>query len=93
MLRADETDVLLAIRVTTRAAKDAVVGERAGRLRVSVRAAPTEGEANAAIVKVLAKALSVPKSSVAIVRGARGREKSVRVRGLSVEAARARLNL
>ena len=92
MLRADETDVTLAIRVTTRAAKDAVTGERAGRLTVSVRAAPTEGEANAAVVKVLAKALGVPPSSVAIVRGARSREKSVRINGLSVESARARLS-
>lgn len=91
MFRADDTDVLLAIRVTTRAAKDAIMGEREGRLALSVRAAPTDGEANAAVIKVLAKAFDVSKSSVILERGARGREKSVRIVGLSVEKARARL--
>ncbi len=93
MIRDDNADVLLAIRVTTRASKDAITGEREGRLTLSVRAAPTDGEANASVIKVLAKALGVPKSSVELVRGARGREKSVRVRGLSADEVKARLDL
>ena len=92
MFRADDTDVLLAIRVTTRSAKDAVTGERDGRLTLCVRAAPTDGEANVAVVKVLSKTFGVAKSSVTIERGARGREKSVRIAGLSLEAAQARLD-
>ena len=92
-MRADATDATLAIRVTTRAAKNAVTGERDGRLTLSVRAAPTDGEANAAVIQVLAKALGVPKSNVQIVRGARSREKSVRICGLGADEARARLVL
>lgn len=91
MLRDDNADVLLAIRVTTRAGKNAIIGEREGRLLLSVRAAPTDGEANARVIKVLAKTLGVPKSSVELVRGARGREKSVRVCGLNADEVRARL--
>ncbi len=91
MIRDDNADVLIAIRVTTRAGKDAVTGEREGRLTLSVRAAPTDGEANASVIKVLAKAMGVPKSSVELVHGARGREKSVRVCGLNAEEVRARL--
>lgn len=92
MFRDDDTDVLLAIRVTTRAAKDGVTGQREGRLTLSVRTAPTDGEANVSVIKVLAKTFGVSKSSVVIERGARGREKSVRIIGLSAEAARARLD-
>lgn len=51
----------------------------AGELRVRVRAAPADGAANAALLEVLSEALDVPRSSISLVRGARGRSKLVRV--------------
>ncbi len=51
------------------------------RLAVRVSARPAEGEANKAVEALLAKAFGVPKGRVAIVRGERGREKTVRVEG------------
>jgi len=73
------------IRVHTRAQHD-VVGGRYGRddpptLVVRVRAAPTEGLANAACVKALAAAFGVPRNGVKIVTGARARSKVVDVQG------------
>lgn len=60
---------ILAIKVRTRAAKPGVerTGER--EYRVSVKAAPMKGEANAEVVKLLASYLNVPRSSLTIIRG------------------------
>jgi uncharacterized protein (TIGR00251 family) len=83
----------LAIRLTPRADRDALSpGAAPGEpLRARVTAPPVDGQANAALVKLVAKALGVPKSRVAIVRGQGARDKVVRVEGLSPDDAHARL--
>jgi uncharacterized protein YggU (UPF0235/DUF167 family) len=48
---------------------------------VRVRALPEDGAANAALIAVLAKALKLPKSSLALDSGGKGRVKSVRATG------------
>jgi len=68
-----------------------VVGVEGGALKVRLSAPPVEGAANRALVKLLAKALGVARSRVEIVRGARSRNKLVRVAGLRAEELRARL--
>jgi len=55
-----------------------------------VTAPPAGGEANAAVCKLVAKSLGVPKSSVAVVRGGASRHKLVEVSGTTdadIEAA------
>ena len=86
----------LAVRLTPGAAADRIDGwdvDAEGRpvLKVRVRARPVEGEANAALVQLLAKALRVPKSAVALARGGQSRTKIISVAGLSDEDLRARL--
>jgi len=61
-------------------------------LKVRVRARPVEGEANEALVKLLAKALGVPRSSVHVMRGAQSRLKMIAVDNLDDEAVRTRLS-
>jgi uncharacterized protein YggU (UPF0235/DUF167 family) len=51
-------------------------------LRVRVSAPPVEGRANAALERLLAGALGVPKSAVRVVSGAHAREKLVAFEGL-----------
>lgn len=58
---------------------------------VKLTAPPVEGQANAALVRLLARLLDVAPSAVAVVRGAAGREKLVRVGGMRAADARARL--
>lgn len=70
------------VLVTPRASRERIgplVGER---LKVAVTAPPVEGEANAALVAVLARALGVPRAAVSIVRGDGSRRKTVRVVGV-----------
>jgi len=70
------------VRVTPRASRNAVAvtpGDPPA-IRVRVTAAPERGRANAAVIKLLAKALGVPRSRLELLRGATGRDKTFRVR-------------
>ncbi len=74
------------MRLTPRGGRDAIEGwqtDSAGRefLKARVRAIAEEGKANAALVALLAKELDVPRSTVAIMSGAKARLKIVNVRG------------
>ena len=80
------------MRVSPRASRDAVGGEREGALLVRVTAAPVEGAANDALARLLARVLHVPASAVEVRHGASGREKLLHVAGLDAQALRARLS-
>lgn len=67
------------IRVIPRARRNEIDGERAGRLLVRTTAVPTDGRANEAVRKLLARHYGVPVSAVELVAGERSRDKTVRV--------------
>ena len=84
------------VRLTPGASSDRIDGwdsDAEGRpvLKARVRARPVEGEANAALLKLLAKSLGVPKSAVTLDRGGQSRTKMISVAGLSDDELRARL--
>lgn len=86
----------LAVKLTPGAAADRIDGwdvDAGGRpvLKVRVRARPVEGEANEALIKLLAKTLGVPKSALVLERGGQSRTKMVGVDGLSEPELKARL--
>ena len=70
---------LLEVRVQPRARRNEVVEQAGGVLRVRVTAAPEGGEANRAVIALLAEALGVAPSRIALVRGATSRDKLFRV--------------
>lgn len=77
----------LAVRLTPRGGRDALEGwieDEAGRpvLKARVSAAPTDGQANTALVRLIAGALGLPKSAVAIASGETSRLKILRVENL-----------
>jgi hypothetical protein len=74
---------LLRLRVQPRARRDEVVGERDGAVVVRITAPPAEGRANEALRRLVADLAGVPRGAVEIVRGAAGREKLVRVAGMT----------
>ena len=66
----------LRVRVTPRASRDAVDGfDAEGVLRLRVATAPADGAANAAVVKLLSRALELPSRDVVLVSGATARQK------------------
>lgn len=48
-----------------------------GELTVYLRAKPHDGEANAALIKLLAKFFNVPKTTIKITRGLKSRQKTI----------------
>lgn len=82
----------LRVRVTPRGARDAIDGfGDDGVLRVRVAAAPADGKANDAVVRLIAKAAGVPPSRVQVSAGASARIKTIAVEGVSEAELRARL--
>ncbi|MCV6823735.1 MULTISPECIES: DUF167 domain-containing protein [Halocynthiibacter] len=68
----------ITVRVTPKASRN-MVKQEGETLRVYVTTVPENGKANAAVQKLLAKALGVPKSSLTLVRGATSRDKTFRI--------------
>ncbi|HXA72537.1 MAG TPA: DUF167 family protein [Stellaceae bacterium] len=78
--------VRLAVRLTPKASAERIVGladEADGGvvLKVAVTAPPEGGKANAALLKLLARAFRLPARDFAVVRGASDRRKIVAVTG------------
>jgi uncharacterized protein YggU (UPF0235/DUF167 family) len=70
------------VRLTPRGGVDRVDGVIDGVLRARVAAPPVDGAANAALLRLIADELEVPRRDVRLVSGAAGRTKVVAVDGL-----------
>ena len=69
--------IRFAVHLTPRSGADAIEGARDWVLHVRVRAAPADGAANEALLRLLADTLLVPRSSLSLVSGARSRRKLI----------------
>lgn len=92
--RAIATDpTTLHVRVTPRGSRDALEGWRNGVLHVRLAAAPVEGKANVALIRLLAKTAGVAAGKVRIVSGERGRDKRLAFDGIEAGTLAARLGI
>ena len=76
----------LTVRLTPRGGRDALGGLRAdeagqAQLLARVSSPPVDGAANAALVKLVAKTLRIPKSAVTITAGETSRIKTLNIAG------------
>lgn len=71
----------ISVKVHPRSRQERVEQAAEGEFEAWVREPPEGGEANRALVELLAYHFSVPKSEVRIVRGAASRRKLVEVGG------------
>jgi uncharacterized protein YggU (UPF0235/DUF167 family) len=90
--RGDGVDLF--VRLTPKSATDALEGaataaDGGAHLKARVRAVPEKGAANAALERLLAKALGVPASAVGVVAGGTSRLKTVRIAGDPASLAKA----
>jgi uncharacterized protein len=83
--------VSFAVKVHPRAKRNAITGELGDALKVSVTSPPIDGRANQACIEFFAKLLKVPRSSVTIASGQTGRNKVIRVAGMSADELRKRI--
>ena len=68
----------LAVRVTPGARTEGLAVSK-GVLQAKVRAKPQDGAANAAVMRLVAKALGLPMSRVELLRGDRSRDKLLKI--------------
>ncbi|MDU6925096.1 DUF167 family protein YggU [Franconibacter helveticus 513] len=71
--------LVLRLYIQPKASRDAIVGEHGDELKVAITAPPVDGQANAHLLKFLAKQFRVAKSQVIIEKGELGRHKQVRI--------------
>jgi len=85
--------VRVEVRVTPKASRDHFLGiaaepDGANVIRVAIAAPATEGHANDALLRYLAKEWGLPKRAIELVTGATGRRKALKIEGDPVRLVR-----
>ncbi len=81
----------LRLRVVPGASRSSVVGRHGDAWKVRVAAPPERGAANAAVLRLLEDALSVPRGTITIVSGHVARDKIVELKGFEPAEIESRL--
>jgi uncharacterized protein len=76
---------LVGIRLNPGSSREKIVSVEDDGIRLAVAAAPVDGKANESMIRLLLKALDIPKSSISIRKGATSRNKLVEVAGMTKE--------
>lgn len=69
--------MIVNIRVIPRARRNQITVDTDGTVRVHTTAAPADGAANEAVIKMLAEHFKVPKTSINIICGSTSRNKVI----------------
>jgi len=83
--------LVLAVKVVPGASRDRVAGAYGGGIKVTVSRPAHGGEANAAVIKLLARTLGLAAGDIQIIHGRGSPRKEVLIRGISAVLARQRL--
>jgi uncharacterized protein len=83
--------VRFTVRLTPRSSVDRIEGIGGGVLKIRIKAAPLDGRANAALIKLLAKTLRVQQRDIRITVGESSRTKIIEIVGLDPQQAENRL--
>jgi hypothetical protein len=73
----------LSVRVVTRSPREGVAGYEGGVVRIRLSAPPVEGRANEALIRFLAGTLGISRRQVSLHCGESGRNKIVRIEGVT----------
>ena len=86
MINYSEKDgkLIFRVRVVPRSSRSEIVGEHDGALRVRLTSPPVEGAANAALIRILARAFDVSPSAVEIISGQTSKTKIVSIGGSGI---------
>jgi uncharacterized protein len=78
-----EASTSVRLRVSPGARRSEVVGRHGDGWKVRVTAPPEDGRANEAVLGLLAERLDLPRKALSLVSGHGGRDKVVRMAGIS----------
>ena len=71
--------LVLRLYIQPKASRDSIVGLHGDEVKVAITAPPVDGQANAHLVKYLARQFRVAKSHVLLEKGELGRHKQVKI--------------
>jgi uncharacterized protein (TIGR00251 family) len=75
-----QDDILvIKLYIQPKASRDQIVGLHDEEVKIAVTAPPVDGQANAHLIKFLAKQFKVAKSQITIEKGETGRHKQIRI--------------
>lgn len=77
--------VTIDILVQPRASRAKIGPMHDGRIKIAVTAPPVEGEANAAVIELLAKQLGIARGDIEVIAGASSRRKTVRIEHVTAQ--------
>lgn len=75
--------ITIDILVQPRASRARIGPMHDGRLKIAVTAPPVDGEANAAVIELLARRLGIARGSIEVVAGTSSRRKTVRIENVT----------
>jgi len=90
-LRVIQSGSVLPVKVVPGASRDRIAGVLGDCLKIATSAPPEKGKANAAVAKIIAKAMGIDANAVAVVSGATNPRKELLLRGLPPEVVRQKL--
>jgi len=73
--------IIIAVKITPKAAKNAIVGWENGELKIRIAATPEKGNANEELIAFLAKELKLSKQNITIISGKASRHKRICLAG------------
>ncbi len=71
------------VLVQPRASRAKIGPRHDGRIKIAVTSPPVDGEANAAVIELIAKSLGISRGAVEVIAGASSRRKTLRITGAS----------
>ena len=77
--------MIVRIRVTPRAKKNALAGRMEQEWKLMITAPPVEGRANEACLEFFARGLRIPRTRVRLISGDKSRHKVFELEGVSEE--------
>ncbi len=84
--------VLLLVKAKPNSRSNQACGVFDGMLRISITATAEKGKANQAVIAVLAKTFSVPKAQIELIHGRTSANKTLLIRGKTVNELRDIIN-
>ena len=85
--------VMMRVKVVPGSSRDRIVGQLGEELKIAVSRPAEDGQANAAVVKLLAAALGIAVREVTIVAGHSNPRKQIQIRELSAAQVLQKLGL
>ncbi|WP_127958681.1 DUF167 family protein YggU [Serratia microhaemolytica] len=75
-----EDGLVMRCYIQPKASRDQIVGLHGDEIKIAITAPPVDGQANAHLIKFIAKQFAVAKSDIRLERGELGRHKQLHIR-------------